>query len=93
MATQFVPLTLATGPAPSAGPGAQPAFQPLANAAPPSNLSTAGLAPAHSGACAAEPSISVEREGSVITRIRVKCICGHVLELACEYAEPNGQTA
>lgn len=93
MAAQFIPLTLAPNPAPPAGAGQQPAFQPLAAAEAPSDLSPASLAPPHPTPCAAEPSISVEREGSLITRIRVKCICGHVLELACEYAEPGQPTA
>lgn len=32
-----------------------------------------------------EPQVSVEREGDRITRIRVQCCCGQVVELNCAY--------
>ena len=33
----------------------------------------------------AVPSISVQKEGERITGIRIECLCGQVIELACEY--------
>jgi len=33
----------------------------------------------------AEPKITLERQGDVITHIRVECGCGQVVELKCEY--------
>jgi len=32
-----------------------------------------------------EPQITLEREGERVTRIKVQCPCGNVIELACEY--------
>ncbi|MHC1769707.1 MAG: hypothetical protein AB9869_36410 [Verrucomicrobiia bacterium] len=90
MPANFIPLTLKAGSASSAADGKQPGFQPLPNPSqPPESTSTSAVAVQRSG-CAAEPSISFEREGPLITRIRVKCVCGQVLELACDY-EPDAQ--
>jgi hypothetical protein len=33
----------------------------------------------------AEPKITLERQGEIITHIRVQCGCGKVIELKCEY--------
>jgi hypothetical protein len=35
-------------------------------------------------AAGAEPIVTLERDGQRITRIKVQCCCGHVIELACE---------
>jgi hypothetical protein len=32
-----------------------------------------------------EPKITMERQGDVVTHIRVQCGCGQVIELKCEY--------
>lgn len=32
-----------------------------------------------------EPSITLERKGDCVTCITVRCPCGNILELACEY--------
>ncbi len=32
-----------------------------------------------------EPEISLERQGNRVTRIKVHCPCGNIIELACEY--------
>ncbi len=32
-----------------------------------------------------EPKVSVERDGDRVTRIRVECGCGQVIELNCAY--------
>jgi len=31
-----------------------------------------------------EPKITIQRDGSRVTRITVQCACGHTIELACE---------
>jgi hypothetical protein len=31
-----------------------------------------------------EPKVTLERDGSRVTRITVQCACGHTIELACE---------
>ena len=34
-----------------------------------------------------EPTVTFERDGDRVARIRIQCPCGNVLELACDYAE------
>ena len=34
-----------------------------------------------------EPTMTFERDGDRIARIKIQCTCGHVCELACDYAE------
>lgn len=38
---------------------------------------------AHAGSGGKEPQVTVERDGDRITRIRVQCVCGEVVELNC----------
>jgi hypothetical protein len=38
---------------------------------------------AHDANC--RPQVTVEREGDVISHIRIQCTCGDVIELACSY--------
>jgi hypothetical protein len=33
-----------------------------------------------------EPTVTFERDGDRVTRIKVQCPCGNVFELACDYA-------
>jgi hypothetical protein len=33
----------------------------------------------------AQPTVTVQREGTRITFIRIECVCGQVIELACDY--------
>lgn len=46
-------------------------------------------APSEPGRAEAEnctdPKITLEREGDRVTRIKIQCLCGRNLELACEY--------
>ena len=35
--------------------------------------------------CAKEPQVTLEREGDRITRIKIQCTCGQVVELNCTY--------
>ncbi len=34
-----------------------------------------------------EPRISVQRDGSRVTHLRIQCTCGEILDLACLYDE------
>ena len=31
-----------------------------------------------------EPKVTLERDGSRVTRIKVQCVCGYTIELDCE---------
>jgi len=57
------------------------AFHPLAQAPahPPALPNTHG-----------EPTLTLEREGDRVARIRIQCPCGNVIELACDYSEGPG---
>jgi len=33
---------------------------------------------------AQEPKVTLERDGGRVTRIKIQCVCGHTIELACE---------
>lgn len=37
----------------------------------------------------AEPKLTVERDGSRVTHIRIQCNCGQTHEIACVYDEPK----
>ncbi len=83
---QFIPLQ-APANLPSAGfsplkTGSlpQPANQPSAQATP-ARLATSA---ADSNPCG-EPVVTLERNGDVVSRIRVQCGCGRVIELDCAY--------
>lgn len=32
----------------------------------------------------AEPKVTLERDGSRVTGIKIQCVCGHTIELTCE---------
>ena len=34
-----------------------------------------------------EPTLTLEREGDRVARIKIQCPCGHVVELVCDYSE------
>jgi len=81
MTKGFVPLSASSPP-----PAAQPAKPKTAAAPAPVALRplAAGVAPAGAGH-AGEPKVTVERDGERVTRIKVQCPCGHIIELACNY--------
>lgn len=60
-------------------PGVAPAVGSVASSA-------SGETPARAGA--RPPRVSVQRQGDVVTGIRIECACGHVIDLACVYPEP-----
>jgi hypothetical protein len=85
MSSNFVPFPASGSPA-SRPP--QPAFAPViskateATSGPHAN-SNPGTPEGKAKKCA--PIVDVEREGERITRIRVQCSCGEVIELDCQY--------
>jgi len=53
---------------------------------PPPESSADGTAPTHAGHSAeTQPTVSLKRDGDRVTHIIVRCACGQVMELACEY--------
>jgi len=84
MTDTFVPLTAVKSTAPSdpgfsamAGKGATPQVAPAATA-------SAGPVAAPAGACA-KPVVTLQRQGDVVSSIRIQCGCGQVIELNCVY--------
>lgn len=85
MKPAFVPFVPSSaGSAPASGPGlpkmlsaasAAKLFHPLKAGEP------AGATPHPAG----EPKVTVERNGDCITKIKIQCSCGQVIELACSY--------
>jgi hypothetical protein len=61
-----------------AGPATAIAFHPLTQtpAPPPTGPSGHG-----------EPTVTLERDGDRVARIKIRCPCGNVFELACDYPE------
>jgi hypothetical protein len=60
-------------------------FSPLA--APPASSSAAPIAPPNPN-CAAGPNevtMELKRSGDRVTQIRIRCRCGEIIELDCEY--------
>ena len=87
MSDTFVPLTLANASNKVAD------FAPVARNAPADaaarpvfdELLAASSDPSHSPEVCAKPSVTLQREGDVVTGIRIQCGCGRVIELACVY--------
>ena len=86
MSSNFVPFPSAA----STGSGRpeQPAFAPVIPTTPqgpgvaqaiPHPATTSNKAKGHA------PIVDVEREGDRITRIRIQCSCGELIELDCQY--------
>jgi hypothetical protein len=38
----------------------------------------------HAAPVVPEPKVTLERDGSRVTRIKLQCVCGHTIELTCE---------
>lgn len=65
----------------SSGP-VQPLFQ---LATPASRLNDTNASATNGHTAHGEPKITLERQGEIVTHIRVQCGCGQVIELKCEY--------
>ncbi len=80
----FVPFSLsARAPAPAGDGQAKAATEPLPST-PFRPLACAAASTPPVPAAGGEPIVTLEREGPRITRIKVQCCCGHVIELACK---------
>lgn len=80
------PVAAAKPPSPGA---ASPALQVFrSDTAPPfTPLETRGLSRAHAHALSSQPVVTLQREGELVTGIRIECACGQVIELACRYED------
>jgi hypothetical protein len=85
MTNTFVPLM--TAPAPSTGDTAmfRLTVLPQAEAKPVFAPLPAGGPPASPAQACGHPSVTLERQGEVVSGIRIECGCGQVIELACAY--------
>ena len=43
------------------------------------------LAPAHAAQNCPPPKVTLQRQGEVVSAIRIQCSCGQVIELICVY--------
>jgi hypothetical protein len=91
MPSHFQPLM---SPSPASGSGSAAAFQKLPSAplsitptvgAPASSSHLARLTNQTGPIPAESPLISLDREGDRITRIHIRCTCGQVIDLDCDY--------
>ena len=55
---------------------AGPAFEPLPTSASAHIHATTGFG---------KPVVTLQREGERVTSIRIECVCGQIIELACSY--------
>jgi len=87
MSDTFVPLVPMTGAVTGGGstqmkvlsqPESKSAFAPLVAGA------SAGAGNASPAACG-QPKLTLQRQGDVVSAIRVECGCGQVIELKCVY--------
>lgn len=89
-ADAFVPLTPAAPPAGGASSRATLLPRSAAPCVAPAGLPAAHPEPSVSAArpCSASPRVSLQRQGDLVTGIRIECVCGHIIDLACVYPEP-----
>jgi hypothetical protein len=83
----FVPFDPVHGPM-TASPGsiANLKVVPKAEAGPAfAPLTIPGSAPAHGIAAQGKPVVTLQRDGERVTGIRIECVCGQIIELACSY--------
>jgi hypothetical protein len=86
MPSNFTPFPAASSASPATRPP-QPTFAPVVPTAPQGTnippISNPAATQGKAKACA--PVVDVEREGERITRIRIKCSCGELIEIDCQY--------
>jgi hypothetical protein len=46
---------------------------------------TSASAHIHGAAGSGKPVVTLQREGERVTGIRIECVCGQIIELACSY--------
>jgi hypothetical protein len=86
MSDVFVPLAPATLSSSANGftPLALKSFPAAAKPAPGSNGSPTSSS-AHSAAACPPPEVTLQRQGDLVTSVRIQCHCGQVIELNCVY--------
>jgi hypothetical protein len=91
MSAAFVPLV--TGALPSCTPSMPTRLKPISatpktfEVADPARLQKTDAAPPAAAPHIAHgpPKITLERQGDLVTHIRIECSCGQITELKCEY--------
>lgn len=82
-------LAVPASPLPAARPAPAPNLAPAPAAAAPASLPAfrpVCTPTAHAGQpVLGEPKITLERDGDRVTKIKVQCVCGHIVELSCLY--------
>src|SRR5271157_3122643 len=84
MSDTFVPLTVATGSSGGSGPFQMKVLPQAEATAVFAPLPGAGAGNSFSTACG-RPVLTLQRQGEVVSGIRVECACGQVIELKCVY--------
>ncbi len=84
MSDTFVPLPIATG-SPAGGGLFQMKVLPQAESKPVFTPLAGGEAGNGAPTACARPVLTLQREGEVVSAIRVECGCGQVIELKCLY--------
>ncbi len=79
MTDKFIPFTVASHPA------ASPVFAPHTAPAAPAPSAPQPLTPPPINPGPATPELSLVRDGDRVTMIRVRCTCGMVHEIQCQY--------
>lgn len=72
--------------APSARPAEGATLKVLPEAPSPPDFKSfdqAGLAPDRAAGGAPQPKVTLQRTGDKVTGIRIECLCGQIIELAC----------
>jgi hypothetical protein len=85
MSEPFVPLAKAPSKTGPAGESFRLTVLPQSQLAAPFLAVQPGSPGASASPCAKEPQITLERNGDCITRIKIQCTCGQILELNCTY--------
>ncbi len=94
MSEAFVPLV--TGPAPTGDtavfhlkvlpkPAAESNFESLASGAQPPRSATASPPATNANPCLKTPVVTLQKQGDVVSGIKIECSCGQMIELACSY--------
>ena len=60
-------------------------FTPLVANPPAESSSPTSPSPSASSSAETQPAVTLKRDGERVTHIVVRCTCGQVVELACEY--------
>ena len=85
MSQAFTPVSAAVATAASADPGSPSAVADPKAVRPFRPIAGGGASDPPPPLVAGEPKVTFERDGDRITCIRIKCGCGHTIELACSY--------